>query len=376
MIGTGPFKLVEHVQDQFVRLEANKDYYAGAPNIDGAVFQTYDNSDAMVQGLVNGDVDMISEFPFTAIPALQNTENVVIADGTNFGGQLADIYFNQITPEHCPAAATCTGHPALKDVKVRQALATAVDKQALIDIVLLGLADKGLGLVTTAQHDWYATELEAEDYQFSLENAAQMLEDAGYKDTDGDGIRECPTADCGPSGDLTFRMYYPDSNLEHPRVSEQLKEWWEQIGVKAEVSVLDSEALGVACCATYDFDVILWSWYSGLDPEDLVSVLDCNDWDGSGQPDSIESGTNETGWCSDEYDQLYAEQTVEQDPAVRRQEIVDLQRIALEEVVYIVPWYYPSVMAYRSDKFTGWPDDHPSVILYDPLSLTVIRPAS
>jgi peptide/nickel transport system substrate-binding protein len=366
MIGSGPFKLVEHKQDEFVRLAAYEDYYAGAPHVDEAVFQTYDNQDALVQGLVNGDVDMISEFPFTAIPTLRNTANVVVASGSNFGGRFADVFFNQLAPENCPDGATCSGHPALRDVRVRQALATATDKQALIDVALLGLGEKGLGVVPKALGDWYASELEAEDYQFSVENAAQMLEDAGYVDTDGDGIRECPTEDCGPTGDLTFRMSYPTDNVEHPRVSEQLQNWWGQIGVKTEIAALDADALTSVCCPTFDYDVILWSWSSDTDPEGLLSVMLC---------DEITSGFNETGYCNPDYDALYNQQTIEQDHSTRLQIVHDMQRMTLEDVTYIIPWYYPSVMAYRSDTFTGWQDTFPIVSLYDPSSMTVIRPA-
>jgi peptide/nickel transport system substrate-binding protein len=366
MIGSGPFKLVENQQDQFVRLAANEDYYAGAPHVDEAIFQTYDNQDALVQGLINGDVDMISEFPFTAIPTLRNTANVVVASGSNFGGRFADIYFNVVDPANCPAGSACSGHPALRDVRVRQALATATDKQALIDVALLGLGEKGLGVVPKALGDWYASELEAEDYQFSIENANQMLEDAGYVDTDGDGIRECPTEDCGPTGDLTFRMSYPTDNVEHPRVSEQLQSWWGQIGVKVEISALDAEALTAICCPGFDYDVILWSWSSDTDPEGLLSVILCSE---------IETGFNETGYCNPEYDALYDQQTVEQDHEARVQMVHDMQRMTLEEALYIIPWYYPSVMAYRSDTFTGWQDTFPIVSLYDPSSMTVIRPA-
>jgi peptide/nickel transport system substrate-binding protein len=367
MIGSGPFKLAEYSQDEFVRLVANPDYWGGAPNIGEVIFQTYSNSDARVQALVNGDVDMITEFPATAIAALRNAENVTVADGNYFGGRLADIFFNMIDPANCPTeeGGVCTGHPALRDVAVRQALAHAVDKQQLIDQVLLGLGEPGLGLVPSALGDWFASELLAEDYAFDLDLAAQMLEEAGYADTDGDGIRECPTEECGPTGDLTFRLNYPTDNDEHPRVADTLSGWWGEIGVAVQIQGLDPDTLTSVCCPTFDYDVMMWSWTSGTDP-DLLDVLNC---------DSIPSGYSETGHCDPEYDALQQAQAIETDSAARRDMIVELQRMALEKVAYIIPWYYPRIQAYRTDRFTGWPDQFPILSLEDPLSLTAISPA-
>ena len=89
---------------------------------------------------------MITEFPATALPTLQNTENVEVADGLEFGGRFADIFFNIVDPANCPAdGGICSGHPALRDVEVRRALAQAVDKQQLVDTLLLGLGQPGLG---------------------------------------------------------------------------------------------------------------------------------------------------------------------------------------------------------------------------------------
>lgn len=367
MIGSGPFKLAEYAEDEFVRLEANANYWGGRPSVDEVVFQTFTNADARVQALINGDLDAITEFPATAIPNLQDSENVEVVDGLEYGGRFADIFFNVTDPANCPPDdGACTGHPALRDVQVRRALAHAVDKQQLIDTLLLGLGEPGLGVVPRSLGTWFAEELVAQDYEFNLETAAQMLEDAGYVDTDGDDIRECPTADCGPTGDLTFRMNYPTDNDEHPRVSDTLSGWWGEIGVAVQIQGLDSEALGAICCPVFDFDVMLWSWTSDTDPEGLLSVMLCSE---------IPSGYSETGYCNPTYDELYDQQSVELDPAARRELIVEMQRIALEDVPYIIPWYYPKIQAYRTDTFTGWLVESPIIALEDPSSLTVIQAA-
>jgi peptide/nickel transport system substrate-binding protein len=367
MIGSGPFRLVEHVQGEFIRYEANPDYWDGRPTVDQVIFRTYSNPDARVQALINGEVDALFEFPATAIPALRNAANIEVVEGLDFGGRLADIIFNVTEEEDCPEGdGICSGHPALRDVTVRRALAHATDKQQLLDVALLGFGEIGLGLVPPALGDFFASELVAEDYPFDLDRARQLLDEAGYVDSDGDGIRECPTDECGPTGDLTFRMNYPTDNDEAPIVSDLLSGWWREVGVAVNIQALDTDALTSICCPSFDFDVILWSWYSDTDPEGLLEVLVC---------DAIPSGFSETGYCNPDYDDLFYRQQVTTDEAERRAMIVELQRIALRDVPYIIPFYYPKIQAYRTDTFTGWQVGFPIIALEDPDNLRFLRPA-
>lgn len=368
MIGSGSFKLAEVRQGEFVRLETNADYWGGAPNVDEVVFQTFGNADARVQALINGDVDMITEFPNTAIAALTAADNVKVAQGAPLAPGLSDIIFNVTEPENCPADdGVCSGHPALLDVQVRRALAHGVDKQQIIDITLLGLGDPGLGLVPTGIPQFFADDLVAEDYAFDLDEGNALLDAAGYADTDGDGIRECPAgAECGPTGDLTLRMNFPTDSDTAPRMAELLKGWWGDLGVSIEIAGLDPDTLTSVCCPTFDFDVILWGWGSDPDPGFLLSVLTC---------DEVSTGTSETGYCNPAYDDLFYEQGVTTDPAARRDIIIEMQRIALVDVPYIIPYYEQATQAYRTDRFTGWMDSAPKLGLEDPSSLNVIKQA-
>jgi peptide/nickel transport system substrate-binding protein len=88
----------------------------------------------------------------------------------------------------------------------------------------------------------------------------------------------------------------------------------------------------------------------------------------------IESGFSESGYCNPEYDDLYAQQGVETDPQTRIDIIHEMQRIALEDVPYIIPYYEQSIEAYRTDRFTGFPEGELTLGLTDPTALRVIRP--
>ena len=366
MIGSGPFALVTHVQNESVTLEAFDTYWKGRPNIDGVIFQTISNPDARVAALTNGQVDLITEFPATAITTLQDAENVEVYIADTFPGSLRDVFFNQVLPENCPPDdGVCTGHPALLDVAVRRALATAMDKQQIIDVTQLGLAAPGLTLTPPGLGDYYASEVA--DYAFSIDAANQLLDDAGYLDTDDDGIRECPASmtDCGPTGDLTFRFNYADDIDEAPREADLLKGTWNQIGVEIQIQGLDADTLTSVCCPAFDYDIMLWGWGSDPDPGWLLGVAIC---------DEVGSGFSETGYCNPAYDDLYVAQGIETDHDARVDLVHQMQQILIDDVVYMIPYYQQTVEAYRTDTFSGWITGPLTLGLEDPASLTIVRP--
>lgn len=356
MIGTGPFKMQEYKQNEFVHLMANPDYVDGPPNVAEVIFQTFGNEDALVQALVTGQVDMITEMPNTAVPVLKRTENVAVVSGAPLSPSVRDIIFNQLAPENCPPEdGKCTGHPALRDRTVRLALAHATDKQNIIDVAMLGLAQPGLTLVAAGQAYWYNPNLQ--DYAFDIAKANQLLDEAGYNDSDGDGVREMPDG----SQPLIFRIQWPNDIPEAPRIAELLGQSWGQIGVKVEPQAVDPDALTAACCPAFDFDIMIWGWSWGPDPNDPLGVM---------RTDQISTGSSETGYANADYDALYDQQAVELDREKRLEIVFQMQEIVFNDVVYIIPYYQQTVQAYRTDRFTGWITDAPTLMLE---SVTVLQ---
>jgi peptide/nickel transport system substrate-binding protein len=359
MVGTGPFMMEEYKQGEFTKLKANKEHFQTPPKIDEVIFKTYANPDALVQALKAGEVDLISELPNTTIASLKSESTVKVESGG--ARDLRDIFFNVIAPENCPKdEGKCTGHPALKDVKVRQALAYATDKQQLIDVALLGLGSPGLVLVPNSLGDWYNSSLQ--DYAYDPEKAKQILEDAGYKDSDGDGIREMPN---DPSKPLQFRFHIPSDILTGAREGEMISGMWKEVGVQLDVQILEPDTVTSICCPAFDYDVILWGWSSGPDP-DLLNVMSTQE---------IPTGTSETGYSNPEYDQLFEEQETTVDQAKRKEIVWKMQEIMLRDVPYIIPYYQQKVQAYRSDRFQGWVNEEGALLyLQDRTSLTMITP--
>ena len=359
MIGSGPFKVVEYKQNEFVHFAAVKDHPM-APKVDEVIFQTFENNDALVQAIKTGQVDMITEMPATAVESLKGEANVEVVIGAPFAPTVTDVIFNQCAPENCPEGdGLCTGHPSLLDRNVRLALAHATDKVKINDVILLGTGSLGTTLIPDGLGVWYNRSIK--DYEFDVAKANQILDDAGYMDTDGDGIREMPDG----TNPLVYRISWPSDSIDAPRLAELLNEMWREVGVKLELQGMDAGALTAACCPAFDFDIILWGWGSDPDPNLLLSVM---------TTDEIPTGSSETGYSNPEYDALYLQQAVERDFEARQDLVWQMQQIVFDDVVYIIPYYDPNIQAYRTDRFTGWITDMPKVALEDVSSLIVIEP--
>jgi peptide/nickel transport system substrate-binding protein len=361
MIGSGPFKLLEYKQGEFVRLGANKQHFSRPPKVDEVIFQTFANSDALVQAISTGQVDMITELPNTAAEKLGQTLNVKVVSAAPFAPAVSDIIFNQATRESCPSESACTGNVALQDRQVRLALAHATNKQQLIDVVLQGKGTPGLTLIPNGLGMWFNDSLK--DYEYDPAKANQILDDAGYEYK---GDFRCAAVPC-VYGDppMNFRMYWPSDSADAPRMAELLAGMWKEIGVGLQPQAIDPDALTALCCPAFDFDIILWGWGSDPDPNMLLNVM---------RTESISTGSSETGYSNARYDALYDQQVVELDLQKRKDLVWEMQRQVHEDVVYIIPYYDMQVQALRTDRFSGWILDQPKLDLSDVSSLVNITP--
>ena len=359
MVGSGPFALVELRRGESVRLRAHRRHPVAPPKVDEVVFVSYLTGDALVQALRTGEVDAITELPVTASARLKEDARVEIASGPSITPRTWDIKLDQRDPAHCPEGGVCSGHPALRDLAVRKALALATPKRELIDVLLLGLGTPGKTLIQASLGRWFHSELE--DFPFDLDSARRLLDGAGYADTDRDGVRELP----GGGRPLSFRFYFPSESPVSPRAAELIGRAWARIGVALERRALDSNALAAARAPAFDYDVILWSWSADPDPAFLLSVM---------ASDELSQGANDTGWSDPEYDRLYVAQGRELDETERARQIWRMQEIAHRDVVYIVPFYPDSAQAFRKGRFTGWRTGEPTLAFEDRSTLAYLEP--
>jgi peptide/nickel transport system substrate-binding protein len=184
-------------------------------------------------------------------------------------------------------------------------------------------------------------------YDFDLAKARQILDDAGYKDTNGDGIREMP----GGGRALKFRYAVRSEGNAGEPTAELISGWLRQIGIATTQKVYDDSRL-TTVIGKGDYDLFVWGWTPFVDPDPMLSYFTCDQV--SSDPKDAENYYNDANWCDKQYDALYKQQKVERNRAKRMDIVHQMLTRFYEAAVYDVLYTYPDTQAYRKDKFTGW----------------------
>ncbi|HVR80189.1 MAG TPA: ABC transporter substrate-binding protein [Acidimicrobiia bacterium] len=332
-VGSGPFVVSDFRKGQSVTMVANPNYWGyegGEPAIDQVIFQLFENPDAMVAALQQGQLDAIQGFPAGSADALEADPNVEIVAGQQ--GGFDEIAINGGAIEGQP-------HPALLDLEVRRAINFAIDKEAVIEDLWFGLASPLETMSPSADPKWLPDIPEENRFTYDPDRANQILDDAGYLDTDDDGIREMPD---GTSPIVLRHAVNTDSDLAGP-IGELFLGWMEQVGIGVELASYDQDALfGVIIEGTYD--TFFWGWVPFVDPDPMLSYF----------TEAELYNYNDANWSDPVYEELYLEQKEELDPD-RRVEIVHEMLTVLHDAAVYIPMYLgPDLQAYRTDTFEGW----------------------
>lgn len=337
LMGTGAFKLNTFDKEQgVVILDANQDFYAGAPNIDQVLFQRFDNDDAMVQAFKAGDIDMLYLVPSSAFETVKSLPNTTVVQAPS--RSFDEIIVNVVPPER---VETSTGHPALRDPEVRKALAHAINKQDLVDVTLQGLGKPGWSIIAPVLGGGFWHYKGLTDYEYSPDKANAILDAAGYA-TGANGIRE------KDGRALEFRLQFDADSAEYARNADLIADWLEAVGIKATLEAMDSDTLIANTTGVADFDLVIWGWGGDPDPDFILSIMLCDQF--------VIGGWSDSGYCNPDYDQWYLDQQQAVEAADRQAIINQMQEALLRDLPYIVLYNYDSLEAYRSDRFTNFPD--------------------
>ena len=160
------------------------------------------------------------------------------------------------------------GHPALKDIKVRQAMAQAIDKAALWATVFPGQPDPNVPLCVNATPSNYWQLPNAECLGFDVAAANKELDDAGYKDTDGDGVREMPNG-----GDPLDFVHCTSTAPARVTSADFLKKAMSAIGINLEVNTVPSTDVLFASWADVPADDEVQPAHGTYDTSEFAYVL-------------------------------------------------------------------------------------------------------
>jgi len=340
-VTSGPFRMVEWNKSEDWTLEANKDYWGGAPTIDEVIVKVYKNAETMVQDLKQGAIDFAEDIPANLFGSLEGQPGITRNVGSAFG--FSQMSFNMCDandPNACPHCKSHpgTGNPALLDLNVRTAIAMAVDKQALVDRVGEGYGTPGTTVVPPGAAFWH-WEPGADTIPFDIPGANQLLDQAGYTDTDGNGVRNDPNT----GDDLELRFFLRSDSPSGTAMGKLIVGWVKQIGIQLmPVSYTDGKLID----AWYanDFDMYIWGWAPDPDPDYQLGTYtagQCGSW-------------SDTCYSNPEYNQLYEDQRSTIDPDERKAIVVQMQQIIYQQIPEIVLEYGNDLQAYRSDRWTGF----------------------
>jgi peptide/nickel transport system substrate-binding protein len=340
-VGSGPFQCVEWKKGSHVKMVKNPAYWGAEPALDEIYFTYYTNADTMTQDLKSGLIDGANEVAPAQFSALEGQPG--------FDAISYNIYMWEYLGFNCYGEETSLGHPVLRDVKFRQALNWAIDKQKCVDVAWDGRAVPGTTMLPPGQFppDWDAHwEPPAEQaYGFDLDRANQLLDEAGYADEDGDGIREYE------GEPIKLRLWARTESLSSQSMGKFITGWFKDIGLDIEFQVMEDGAISDKlynydddCYYAPDYDMYIWDYWGAADPGDTLS------WFVSSQ---IE-WWNDPCWSCEEFDTLADEQYGEMDDDARLDMLHRMQELMYTETPEIILDYPPTLQVVNTDRWEGW----------------------
>jgi peptide/nickel transport system substrate-binding protein len=333
-LGSGPFKLVEWSRGDFWRLEANPDYWQGAPHMDTFVFRVFQNEEAMGQALKQGEIDFADDINPNVFDSLKGTPNITTNVGTP--SYFTQMSFNMCTDKVEYCKKTGWNHsPATTDPAFREAVEYAIDRDKLVDRVKLGYATPGATVVM--QPKWHQDPNDLITYD--PDKANQILDDAGYLDKNNDGVRELPNS----NDPLELRFIVRTENPETITAGDFIKEWLADVGIELDVQAVNDNKLTDTWYSN-DYDMYIWGWGVEPDPNFQLSTYttsQCGVW-------------SDTCYSNPEFDALFKDQQKAASVQERAQIVDQMQQTLYDDRPEIVLWYNNYLQAYRNDRWTGF----------------------
>ncbi len=272
-LSNGPYILKEWIVGDHMTFERNPNYYeAGKPAIDEIVVKIVPDETVRKQMLINGDADLDMWTTEPIIAELENQPNVEISLSP-YNRWVMRIIFNLAAKGTTDPAAT--PHPVFSDVRVRRAVRMAIDADTISKEFFLGYAKLVWSEFFRPPYDT----CDIPQPVYDPEGAKALLEEAGWIDQDGDGVRECHGCTTGAEEGypmemefITYAEYGEALDLTQEFIAEKLGEIGIKLNVtKVEGSVLWDTAENGGIEQSGNFDIDIWDdGYSGSDPTDFL----------------------------------------------------------------------------------------------------------
>ena len=353
-ISSGPFVLNEWRQGAYLFISKNEHFfgtgkkiqdYALGPYIDGIIFKFFGTTDAAVMAVKKGDMDMFWwGIKSGYLPDLENEPYVQL-----FSSERSALYYMGINLRKAP----------FNDVNLRQAMATLIDKDFIIERILQGDGIKMDSLIPPGNRIYYCPDVprygEGMDRKERIKRAYEILKGAGYtwevspvqakgNVVRGNGIR---LPDGNPMMPFTILTPPADYDPERAMAGMIIQEWFRDLGIPASSKPMAFGALSDQVSVEHEFDTFILGYGRlSLDPDYLRTFF-------SSSQDKKRGG-NKVGYHNPEFDKIANESAAAIDQDVRQKLVWDMQKILMRDLPYI-PLYNPNLIeAVRTERFTGW----------------------
>ncbi len=249
-VGNGPYRFKEWIPGSRIVLEANPDYFEGRPNIDRIVYSVIPDTTTMFLELKAGAVDMMGLSPLQYV---YQSKDPAIADGYNLFRYLSFSY---------DYLAYNLDSPLFKDVRVRRAIAHAVDKQEIIAGALLGQGVPSIGPYVPGM---WAYNAQITDYSTDIKKAEVLLAEAGWK-KDADGLLR--NAKGLP---FTFTILTNQGNDRRIKAAVIIQDRLKRLGMDVRIRTVEWAVFTSQFIDKGFFDTVLLGWTVPIEP-DLYDV--------------------------------------------------------------------------------------------------------
>lgn len=262
---SGPFMVTDYDTDHYISYVANKNYWKGAPKIDKLNIKIVDSSQ-VYSGLQSGEID-VTHHTMTNIPQ-EDMESIEALDNVNV------VYGSPVTNQ-----SVFIQTENIPDVRVRQALVYAIDRQKIVDELLKGHGEVVEGFLSSAS-PYYDDSITP--YGYDPEKAKELLAEAGW------------------DGSQTLRFFVNSGDGTFVNAAQVMVAQWAAVGIKAEVQTVDLATLmSMAGSTDYDLFAVQYT-YPPIDPSvDIAWLLSgAESWTGYSDP-SIDEALGAVGTTED-----------------------------------------------------------------------------
>ncbi|MBN1315940.1 MAG: peptide ABC transporter substrate-binding protein [Anaerolineales bacterium] len=337
-VGTGPFMVAEWQPGDYILLAANPNYREeNKPYLDQLIFKIVPSRETGVAMLKTGEVDVMWDLVEDQIPQIEEAEdlNPWISPSIN----IERLILNLSKPGE-PADPDAP-HPILGDSRVRQAIDIAIDKQQIVDALLNGQAK----VINSPIPIGWAMDDSLQPADYDPYAAKDLLEQAGWNDTDGDGIRD---KDGQP---LQLTIMTTSGNALRERVEQVLQAQFKAVGIDLLINNVASTVLfgkwaDNAPRAVGNFDILLYSTGPSIDPDPhLYSYFH------SSQIPTEENGgkgANYSRYSNPEVDQALDAARNSPDLATRKAEYMKMSQLIAQDLPHVMLYARLSINVFNS----------------------------